>query len=55
PTGGTEITHQPFYDPVCGYHSAAGFPMANSYFVPQRPPSRQFSLSSTLRDGAMVE
>ncbi|CAN0576141.1 unnamed protein product, partial [Ectocarpus sp. 12 AP-2014] len=29
--------------------------MANSFFVPQRPPSRQFSLSSTLRDGAMVE
>ncbi|CAN0574496.1 unnamed protein product [Ectocarpus sp. 12 AP-2014] len=29
--------------------------MANSFFVPQRPPFRQCSLSSTLRDGAMVE
>ncbi|CAN0519720.1 unnamed protein product, partial [Ectocarpus sp. 12 AP-2014] len=34
---------------------APGQPTRASFFVPQRPPPRQLSLSSTLRDGAMVE
>ncbi|CAN0579135.1 unnamed protein product, partial [Ectocarpus sp. 12 AP-2014] len=44
PTGGTEITHQPFYDPVCGYHSAAGFPYGQQFFCATKTTSSTIEL-----------